>query len=299
MSQPGELGEPDRSGRVPPVDELRPIVHGAKSDDRRWTYRVFRSVSIYLTWALLHTRVTPNQVTVTSLIVALGGLVLVAAAGSAAIAGCALLLAYHLLDRVDGELARYQQRFSLLGVYLDNAGHYLTAGGLLIAVAYGLAPESSRPQALWLVSALATLAAVMSRVEKHAAFHLFSQYVLDRPDLVDTVRHDAGLLNRQAVQRDRSHVQGDRPPRAIMSLVRDALLILTWFPVSTVILMVGFIGMVAIESTSPAIVGLIAVALLQILGYLGVEIANVSGNLGSEVRRLAAESRRFDPDNER
>ena len=61
-------------GQVPSLAELRPIAQGAKtSGDRRWTYRAFRRVSIYVTWLLLHTGVTPNQVTVASLITAAAG----------------------------------------------------------------------------------------------------------------------------------------------------------------------------------------------------------------------------------
>jgi hypothetical protein len=291
------MGDPSRSSQVPPINELRPIVQGAKSaSDQRWSYQAFRRISLHVTWALLHTSVTPNQVTAASLVVAIVGLVLVAIPGAPAIAGCVLLLMYHLLDRVDGELARYQNRYSLLGVYLDNAGHYLTGGGLLIAGVYGLAPLSPDPDALWLVSSLAAIAAMMSRVEKHAAFHLFSQYVMDHPDLVNTVRHDAGPLSRAAVHDSRSYTSDNRSRRGPVSMTRDILLTLSWFPVSAVILMLGFIVDTITGWTQSAILALLVVATLQIVAYLGVEVANIAGNLGAETRRLAAEAGLLDQD---
>ncbi len=273
----------------PSVAEIRPVAQGAKTEaDRRWTYRIFRSVSIYITWALLHTRVTPNQVTVISLVVAGIGLVVVAMPGAlVAVSGCALLLVYHLLDRVDGELARYRKSHSLLGVYLDNAGHYLTGGGLLIAATYRLAPLSAEPQLLWLIGSLGAMATIMSRVEKHSPFHLFSQYVLERPDLARTVRSGAGPFTREAARTARSSSPAIAGTKGLATLVRDSILTTTSFPVTTALVMAGFFVESMADSADAAILVLIVVAALQVVAYAGVEVANLAGNLGSESRRLA------------
>ena len=225
-----------------------------------------------------------NGVTIASLLVALVGLVLVVIPNWPAIIGCLLLLLYHLLDRVDGEIARYRSRFSLLGIYLDNAGHYVTASGLLVASAFGLAHLTDNPNQLWLVAALGAIASIMSRVEKHAPFQLFSQYVLDRPELADTVRQDAGALNRAAVKDSRSSV--DPGSRGLLGWVRDALLLLTWFPVSVVLLLFGFSAHALGIWIDAAEWAVILVSVLQMSAYLGVEWANLAGNLGSETRRL-------------
>lgn len=277
-----------RPARVPSVSELRPIAQGSKTDaDRRWSYRAFRIVSIYVTWALLHTRVTPNQVTVLSLVVAAAGLVLVALGGAiVAIIGCILLLVYHLLDRVDGELARYLERYSLLGVYLDNAGHYLTGAGLLIAASFRLSELATDPDIVWVVGSVGAIAAIMSRIEKHAAFHLFSQYVMKSPALVDTVARGSGPLTKQALEDNRSHA-GSRP--TFVSLVGDVILTLTWFPIAVLMLLAGFVADAAgVDGAGRS--ALYLVAGLQIVGYLGVEFANLTGNLGSETSRLQSEA---------
>lgn len=272
---------PGRPSRVPKVAQLRPIAQGSKTQaDRRWAYRMFRAVSIYVTWALLHFRVTPNQVTVASLVVAAVGLVMVALPGALAIVGCALLLVYHLLDRVDGELARYQQRYSLLGVYLDNAGHYLTNGGLLIAASFQLSGLSTDPRAVLLVGMVGAVASIMARVEKHAAFHLFSQYVLDKPELIETLGTGKGGLTKEAL--DDSRAKKTSTPSAVIG---NLLLTLSWFPISVMMLMIGFIAETAgVEGTG--LVSLYVVVGLQVLTYAGVEVANLTGNLGSESKRL-------------
>lgn len=280
----GQVGD-GRPGRVPPLPELRTIAQGMKTAaDRRWTYRLFRAVSIYITWALLHTRATPNQVTVVSLVVAGVGLVMVALPGAGlAITGCILLLVYHLLDRVDGELARVQERYSLLGVYLDNAGHYLTSGGVLVAASFRLAELAADPRIVWLVGSVGALAAVMSRIEKHAAFHLFAQYVMSHPQLADTVKSGIGPLTKEIL--DESRAASGSPKRGALAIARDLILILTWFPVAVVILLAAFV-VEAAGFEGWGRIALYLVAGLQILAYAGIELANLSGNLGSETRRL-------------
>lgn len=276
--------------RVPGIEDLRSVTQSAKtSADRRWSYRVFRFFSVYLTWTLLHTRATPNQVTIASLLIAGAGLVLVGmSALPLALLGCGLLVSYHLLDRVDGELARYQERYSLLGVYLDNSGHYLTHGGVLVAATFRLSETAAQPRLLWLLGSIGAIAAIMSRVEKHSAFHLFSQYVMERPSLLDSVRHSAGMLTRRAARASRS---GEDPGQAgLVTRIRDLILVLSWFPVTVLILALGF----ALEWLGPfqhaGEVALFFAVGTQIVAYAGIELANLTGNLGSESWRLASEA---------
>lgn len=278
-----------RPSRVPSVAELRPIAQGAKTTaDRRWSYRAFRAVSIYVTWALLHTRATPNQVTIISLVVAAAGLVMVALPGAGvAIAGCVLLLVYHLLDRVDGELARYHERYSLLGVYLDNAGHYLTGGGLLIAAAFRLSETATDARVVWLVGSIGAIAAIMSRIEKHAVYHLFAQYVIKAPGLIRTLPAGDGMLTKEAI--DAGRAEGGGAGTGLVPMIGNWVLLLTWFPVAVLMLLAGFVADVAgLEGV--ALVALYVVAGLQVLGYAGVEVANLTGNIGAETRRLAGEA---------
>lgn len=278
-----------RQHGVPPVSVLRPLAQGEKTEaDRRLTYRVFRFVSIYLTWALLHTRVTANQVTVASIVIAGAGLVMVASRPPGmAMAGCLLLLGYHLLDRVDGEVARYREQHSLHGIYLDNAGHYLTGAGLLLAATYRLAPLSSEPQLIWLLGSLGAIATVLVRVEKHSSFHLFGQYVLAHPELLDTVPVRRGSLTRSATKSSRAKQEGTGGRGDRLAVVREAILTTTSFPTTTLALLLAFVSEVATGSVGASLVVLVLVATLQLGAYLGVEFANLTQNLASESHRLA------------
>ena len=268
---------------VPSIADLRGIAQTSKSD-QRFAYRVFRIISIRISWVLLHTPVTANQVTVVSLVVGVAGLVLVGLADPIiALVGCGLLIVYHVLDRVDGEVARFRQKHSLYGIYLDNMGHYVTGAGLLIALAYRLAPAATDPSLIWLVGSVAALAAMLVRVEKHAPYHLFSQYVIDHPELLGTVPVTSGSLTRHATEEDRSG-EGAMSPVAI---ARELLLTLTWFPVTVLLVALG-LGIEAVSgSSSPSVWIFLVVAGLQVVVWAAIEVANLTQNLGEESRRLA------------
>lgn len=274
--------------QVPPIDDLRPVAQGEKiAADARWWYVVFRRMSIYVTWVLLHTRVTPNQVTSASLVVALGGLILVGAAGAwLALVGFLVLFVYHLLDRVDGEIARAREIYSLTGIYLDNAGHYLTGAGVFVASTYRLSIETGQPRLLWLVGSAGALAAAMARIEKHAPFQLFSQYVLEQPSLARTLEVTAeGPLTRSATRSNRS-AYGDRRRRSVVEAARDAALALTAFPSVVSILLLGTAAEIVWDRPLIAVWALIACSILQILTYLALEVAMLSQSLASETNRL-------------
>ena len=280
------------SRRVPPVAQLRSIAQGEKvTGDKRWWYVIFRRISIYVTWALLHTRTTPNQVTVASLAVAFIGLVLVGAAGPwMASAGYLALLVYHLLDRVDGEIARVRKVYSLHGIYLDNAGHYLTGAGVILATTFRLSLDVAQPRMLWLLGVGAALAAAMARVEKHAAFQLFSQYVINRPDLarrLENTRQD-GALTRAAVRSSRT-AEAEISRRSAVEFARDTALALTAFPAVVTVLLAGTLAEIAWSRPTIAVWTLVAVATLQVATYLALEVAMLSQSLASETLRLLDE----------
>jgi hypothetical protein len=286
-----------RSGRhrIAPPAELRAVAQGGKvGADQRWSYVLFRRSSIYLTWLFLHTGLSPNQITVLSLLTALlGFFVLALGSGPTFVIGLVLLLLYHLLDRVDGEVARVRSRFSLLGIYMDNSGHHLTSAFVFIAAGIAIASESDLVlggPAILVVGAIGGVAASHSRIAKNAPFQLFSQYVMSDPTLLDTVDQRSDPLNRDATKASR-RTDGTSAPRSPIQLARDLLLTSTQF---TAILTMFFVGWLVAE-TSGEIVALeaafVVCAALQLAGWLGAEAINLKSNLGNEVHRLSQVTR--------
>lgn len=253
--------------------------------DRRWWYVVFRRLSVYLTWALLHTRVTPNQVTVVSLFVALAGMVFLAQASTtAALVGIAFLVIYHLLDRVDGELARARGIHSMIGIYLDNAGHFVSESGVFLAVTFHLSQVAGAESWLWLIGAGGAVAASLTRMAKHAPFQLYAQYALERPSLIDGLPSGAAdrAFTRESAKQERTG-SADRSP---LGLLRGMVLAWTSFPATLLLFLAGLIMEAVTRETDGLVVILVAAAMLRLLTYMGVEIVNLRQNLGAEMHRL-------------
>lgn len=116
----------------PSVAELRAVIHPAHvvTDKRRehWMGRVYmRGVSIHLTRLLSTTRVTPDALTWGMVVAGLAAALVLTIPSPWATVGAVLLVQLQVLfDCSDGELARWQQRSSPRGVFIDRFGHYTT-----------------------------------------------------------------------------------------------------------------------------------------------------------------------------
>lgn len=115
------------------------------------TMFVTNELSLILTWVLIKTRLTPNQVTVASIICGFGG-ALCYAFGKFLI-GSILLFLSHVLDCTDGNLARAKSSFSTTGKYLDMFGDRICEACLLAGVAVYF--HSAETTDYWVILSLA------------------------------------------------------------------------------------------------------------------------------------------------
>ena len=104
-----------------------------------WMVRhIERDLALYITWALLHTKITANQVTFFSIIVGLlSALAFCFPIPGGFLTGVLLLQFWYLLDHVDGQIARYRETASLTGVYFDYITHYVVHSFLFIGLGIG------------------------------------------------------------------------------------------------------------------------------------------------------------------
>ncbi|WP_411469355.1 CDP-alcohol phosphatidyltransferase family protein [Curtobacterium sp. ME26] len=130
------------SARPSSIAELRAVAQPdevrSRANAEHWTASLYlRDVSPYLTWLLLRTRVSANQVTGLMILV---GWSVAAALLIPGIWGALLALVLGqlqmLVDCCDGEVARWRGTRSPAGVFLDKVGHYTTEG--LIPIALGV-----------------------------------------------------------------------------------------------------------------------------------------------------------------
>jgi phosphatidylglycerophosphate synthase len=126
--------------RGPSIAELRAATQPPSIFERHsgehWAGRLYiRRLSPYLTRLLLRTPLTPDAVTWLMIASGLLAAALLTLPGlAAAIAAFLAIQLQILLDCSDGELARWLDRRSPRGVYLDRIGHWLTEAALPIGL---------------------------------------------------------------------------------------------------------------------------------------------------------------------
>ena len=172
-------------------EQLRALCQSGKEADPGW-YFIHRRLSIYVTWVLLHTAVTPNQVTGLMMLAGMAGAALLVPHSAAAnIAAFAVLYLAFLLDKVDGEIARYRHVSSVQGLLLDRLHHLVVEPLIFLAAAWH---DWSQSRLLGAWMAAWVIVAVGNLVDEHqhlSAYIMFKHMkgTLKRPD---AHRHEAG-----------------------------------------------------------------------------------------------------------
>jgi phosphatidylglycerophosphate synthase len=105
-------------------------------NDEHWLGRLYgRKLSPYATWVFARLGWSPNAVTAAFIVCGIAAGVVIAFGGLAtAVVGAVLIQLYLIFDCSDGELARWSNRKSASGVYLDGIGHYLAESALLVGL---------------------------------------------------------------------------------------------------------------------------------------------------------------------
>lgn len=153
--------------------ELRAKCQAGKGTDPAW-YVIHRRVSIYITWALLRLEVPVVSVSLSMMAVGLVGAMLVAMPSIRLnLAGFALLYVSFLLDKVDGEMARYHEEQSVQGILLDRLHHRLIEPCLFIAVAIHEVRAGGPSLLLAVGMAIALLANVIEEHQQVSPYILF------------------------------------------------------------------------------------------------------------------------------
>jgi phosphatidylglycerophosphate synthase len=130
----------DPTDNHPSMAELRAVAqppeHIARYNSEHWSGALYiRHLSIYATRALLPTGISPNGVTWLMIVVGVLGALATPLPGLVGPVVVALAMQVQiLLDCSDGEVARWRQRFSPAGIYLDRIGHYATEAAIPAAV---------------------------------------------------------------------------------------------------------------------------------------------------------------------
>jgi hypothetical protein len=127
-----------------PVSKYREMCQKGDQENYLFDKYLFRPFSIYVTILFIKLRVRPNQVTFLSLLAVLSALAFLLQSDPASmLLAAGFIFLYHLLDHVDGEVARYrivrgEQQPSILGQYYDVLVHSYSANLMLLFMSLGL-----------------------------------------------------------------------------------------------------------------------------------------------------------------
>ncbi len=104
-----------------------------------WMVRHFeRDAALYLTWVVLHTSITANQVSYFAIFTAIvGGYFLSLGSVATFLTGVLLWQLWYLLDHVDGQVARYRKTVSSEGLFLDYMMHHFVNIIMPFAIGWG------------------------------------------------------------------------------------------------------------------------------------------------------------------
>lgn len=160
------------------IQNLREITQKEKLENRErpWGYRLFqRGPSIFLTWLLVRTPLTPNTITLLSILSGLGGAyLLLCPAWYIKLLAIFFFYLHLVLDRVDGEVARYKKIFSLKGIYLDELNHYIIPSLFFLSLAWGLKDITAYSESFMLLAGMwAGFASILLRLTHNIPYGIF------------------------------------------------------------------------------------------------------------------------------
>ncbi|MFH1800858.1 MAG: CDP-alcohol phosphatidyltransferase family protein [Candidatus Omnitrophota bacterium] len=158
-----------------------------------WYVRtILRDAALPMTWLLLHTGVTANQVTLTSLAVSLAGMIFLSIPGTSAfLAGVVLLQLWYYLDHVDGQIARYRKTDCLTGRFLDFLTHHIVHTALFFALGFHVFQVTgSALFALW--GFVNSLAILVFNIAHDVKYKTFFEAIAKQRTVTLTIQEETG-----------------------------------------------------------------------------------------------------------
>ncbi|KPV43349.1 CDP-alcohol phosphatidyltransferase [Alicyclobacillus ferrooxydans] len=131
--------------------EFQKINSCAKRPTDIWTNYLYYTFSLRLVYLIRKTRITPNILTLTALVLVLIGSGLFAVGvRSDVIWGLVLIQISYVFDCADGQLARYKKQYSPIGGWLDQTADRIKEFVVYFSLAYGYTRFHPRNTHIWM-----------------------------------------------------------------------------------------------------------------------------------------------------
>lgn len=146
----------------------------------------YRPLAFLLVKGVYHTSITPNQLTVISMVFGvIGGFFYSVGTHHAFIIGAILILLYNVFDCSDGQLARLKKNGTAVGRILDGIADYLVSVAVYFGIAFGYANTSSNPTLWWIITAAAGFSNALQAGLLDFYRTRYLDYVLNRASVLD------------------------------------------------------------------------------------------------------------------
>jgi hypothetical protein len=146
----------------------------------------YRPLAFLLVKGIYNTYITPNQLTVISMIFGiLGGISYGFGSYSAFVAGGILYLLYNIVDCSDGQLARLKKSGTVVGRILDGIADYVVSVALYFGIGFGYANNSSSPVLWWIITTAAGFSNAIQSGLLDFYRNRYLDYVLQRASVLD------------------------------------------------------------------------------------------------------------------
>ena len=115
-----------------------------------WTNYLYYNLSVRVVYLIRNTRITPNTLTLSALVLALIGCAGFAEGSRGfVLLGLLFVQASYVLDCADGQLARYRQQFSPIGGWLDQVSDRLKEFAVYFSLAFGYTRQHPGNTRVW------------------------------------------------------------------------------------------------------------------------------------------------------
>ena len=144
---------------------------------------VWKTISYFVTWPLVNTKVTPNQVSFVSLLAPIigTGIFMVADTVPLKILAVVFFAIWAVLDDVDGGSARLKQHFSKNGDLWDSAAGYVALSLMFVGMGFAAFDETDPNTVYYVVlGGLGGILALYPRLLMHFKYHGEDNVVNDK-----------------------------------------------------------------------------------------------------------------------
>jgi len=170
------------------INKFKKFVNIAQKnvDKSRFTMKLYRFISKYISYIFVHIGITPNQITITHSLLELFGLLILASGNyNYYYYAIVLLVLGGILDNVDGEVARFTKNFSTAGYYLDYIFHRIIHPLFYLSLSIGIYQNINSITIIYF-GVIASIGYIVSEISTNVYKHI----LFDKGVKADTMNDD-------------------------------------------------------------------------------------------------------------